>query len=217
MVVVGPVLVPVRLILLLLLLLLHWTLGRIGLAGLSQEEEESLPLSGWRKVCQDLGFGVLNLIVSCLGVVVKTVGHQATHQDAPVLVVAPHSTLVDWLVCGRARASPVAKAELGRAWLVGVAARLAQTVWVERGVATSRQATAETIRRRAKGNGWTQTLVFPEGTNTNGRALIRFRAGAFSSGKPVQPVILRFPNTVDTLTWTWDQDRSFARYDSCKI
>ena len=32
-----------------------------------------------------------------------------------------------------------------------------------------------------------------------------FKPGAFLPGKPVQPVLLRYPNQVDTVTWTWNQ------------
>jgi Acyltransferase len=35
-------------------------------------------------------------------------------------------------------------------------------------------------------------LLFPEGTTTNGRYLLRFRTGSFISGVPVQPIILKY-------------------------
>ena len=63
----------------------------------------------------------------------------------------------------------------------------------------------EEIKKRCLEPGWPQLLIFPEGTNTNGEALVLFRSGAFSTGKPVQPVSVRTPNMVDTVTWTWDQ------------
>ena len=36
-------------------------------------------------------------------------------------------------------------------------------------------------------------LFFPEGTTTNGKALISFKSGAFIPGVPVQPCIVRYP------------------------
>jgi hypothetical protein len=45
-------------------------------------------------------------------------------------------------------------------------------------------------------------------SNPNARtrqALLAFKAGAFFPGKPVQPVLLRYPNATDTVTWTWRQ------------
>ncbi len=38
-----------------------------------------------------------------------------------------------------------------------------------------------------------QLVVFPEGTTTNGKALLRFRTGVFNAGCPVRPVLVKFP------------------------
>ncbi|KTG02749.1 hypothetical protein cypCar_00037235 [Cyprinus carpio] len=46
-------------------------------------------------------------------------------------------------------------------------------------------------------------LMFPEGTTTNGQALIKFKPGAFLAGVPVQPVLLHYPGEPDTVRWTW--------------
>ena len=107
--VVGPVLVPLRLISLIVVFLANWTLARIALTA----APETRPLAGWRRTLQTAGFTGLHLLVTCMGVVVRTSGHQADRGDCPILVVAPHSTLVDWAVCGVARASPVAKVGRG--------------------------------------------------------------------------------------------------------
>ena len=52
---------------------------------------------------------------------------------------------------------------------------------------------------------WPQLLIFPEGSTSNRKALMNFKPGAFIPGKPVQPVLVRYPNRVDTVTWTWNQ------------
>ena len=101
--------------------------------------------------------------------------------------------------------------ELSRIWIAGFIGRLTQAIWVQRGEAESRQMTTETIKRRSSEPGWPQMVIFPEGTNTNGKILIKFKSGAFVSGKPVQPVTITFPNSVDTLTWTWHQNYGFFR------
>merc|ERR1712013_613735 len=63
----------------------------------------------------------------------------------------------------------------------------------------------DTMKERSTdGKGWQQVLIFPEGTCTNRTALITFRLGAFIPGVPVQPVILRYDNCYDTVTWTWE-------------
>ena len=48
---------------------------------------------------------------------------------------------------------------------------------------------------------WAQIFVFPEGTTTNGKVLIRFQTGAFRPGTPVQPLIIKYSNPLVT-TWT---------------
>merc|ERR1712141_252156 len=50
---------------------------------------------------------------------------------------------------------------------------------------------------------WPQVLLFPEGTTTNAKSLIQFKAGSFRAGTPVQPIVIRRDkNKWDTLTWT---------------
>lgn len=49
-----------------------------------------------------------------------------------------------------------------------------------------------------------QVMIFPEGTCTNRSCLITFKSGAFYPGVPVQPVCIRYPNKLDTVTWTWE-------------
>lgn len=49
-----------------------------------------------------------------------------------------------------------------------------------------------------------QIIIFPEGTCTNRSCLITFKPGAFYPGVPVQPVCIRYPNKLDTVTWTWE-------------
>lgn len=69
----------------------------------------------------------------------------------------------------------------------------------------SRQTTIREIIQRANSKeDWPQILIFPEGTCTNRTSLIKFKPGAFYPGVPIQPVLMRYPNKVDTVTWTWE-------------
>jgi len=198
----GPVLLPLRLLALFLVCSVSYGASKIGVACLETTDQ---PLTGWRKCVQRFVFFTVRLAGRCLGVWMVKRGDQASVEDAPVIVVAPHSTILDWLAMGHTRSSPVAKAELSNKIFFGVLGRIIQTVWVDRNAENSRQESARMISRRSYEPGWPQTLIFPEGTNTNGKVLIRFRTGAFATSKPVQPVVFTFPNAVDTLTWTWIQ------------
>lgn len=44
-------------------------------------------------------------------------------------------------------------------------------------------------------------LLFPEGTTTNGRAIISFQLGAFIPGYPIQPVIVHYPHVHFDQSW----------------
>ena len=59
---------------------------------------------------------------------------------------------------------------------------------------------------------WPQILIFLEGVCTNRSCLVTFKLGAFAPGVPVQPVLLRYPNTLDTVTWTW---QGFTGFQTC--
>jgi len=49
------------------------------------------------------------------------------------------------------------------------------------------------VRRGSELGRWPQTLVFPEGTCTNGTAIVQFKQGAFAPGVAVQPVVVHYP------------------------
>ncbi|KAL9705403.1 hypothetical protein quinque_008921 [Culex quinquefasciatus] len=136
-----------------------------------------------------------------LGITIR--GRQARRADAPVLVVSPHSSFLDAVIIYlTGLASPLvrnADANLGK--LIDYA----QPIYVCREDPNSRQNTIKEIIERANSKeDWPQILIFPEGTCTNRTSLIQFKPGAFYPGVPIQPVLVRYPNKVDTVTWTWE-------------
>ncbi|PNI63949.1 LPCAT2 isoform 7, partial [Pan troglodytes] len=118
---------------------------------------------------------------------------------------APHSTFFDGIACIVAGLpSMVSRNENAQVPLIGRLLRAVQPVLVSRVDPDSRKNTInEIIKRTTSGGEWPQILVFPEGTCTNRSCLITFKPGAFIPGVPVQPVLLRYPNKLDTVTWTW--------------
>jgi len=98
----------------------------------------------------------------------------------------------------------VAKAETSTIPFWGSLISYTQPVLVHRSDTNSRQNTIKQISERSEGTGWQQVLIFPEGTCTNRSCLITFRLGAFIPGVAVQPVVLRYDNMIDTVTWTWE-------------
>jgi len=90
--------------------------------------------------------------------------------------------------------------------LLGKCIKFAQSLFVCREDPQSRQKTVKKIIERAQDpRDWPQLMIFPEGSTSNRKALMSFKPGAFVPGKPVQPILIRYTNEVDTVTWTWNQ------------
>jgi 1-acyl-sn-glycerol-3-phosphate acyltransferase len=111
------------------------------------------------------------------------------------LVVANHRSTADILVLLRAFGGRiVSRADLARWPLIGVAARVAGTVFVDRADAASGARTVRAIGRRLSDR--QAVIVFPEGTTYPGDDVRPFRAGAFvaalRSGADVVPVGLAY-------------------------
>ncbi|KAJ0054850.1 hypothetical protein NL108_006281, partial [Boleophthalmus pectinirostris] len=135
---------------------------------------------------------------------VKVKGQKADPSEAPILVMAPHSAYFDAIPVSENLCTFVTK-EMGREvpiWKSII--EYVRPVYVLRGDQDSRKRTVEEIKRRVtSGESWPQLMIFPEGTCTNRLGLISFKAGSFIPGLPVQPVVLRYPNSLDTVSWVW--------------
>ena len=140
-------------------------------------------------------------------------GSIAPVNEAPIIIGAPHSTCFDGIVC-QSGMEPTSTVSVGddKVPILGKVLKLYQFIFVNRSDPQSRETTKSEINRRADCNNhtdinerWSHLMVFPEGMCSNRKALLPFKPGAFIPGKPVQPAILRWPNRIDTVTWTWGQ------------
>ncbi|XP_015609932.1 lysophosphatidylcholine acyltransferase isoform X1 [Cephus cinctus] len=200
-------LLPLRLAAITALVIMAWLLACLGLHGLSEEDLRRAPLTGWRRDMRVLVCWVMRALFICGGFHhLKVKGERAPPKDAPVLALAPHSSFFDALpVVYLGGPSIVAKAETGSIPFFGKLINYTQPVYVWREDPNSRQNTIkEIIERATSKEDWPQVMIFPEGTCTNRSCLITFKSGAFYPGVPVQPVCIRYPNKLDTVTWTWE-------------
>ncbi|XP_056216488.1 lysophosphatidylcholine acyltransferase 2 isoform X3 [Falco biarmicus] len=140
-----------------------------------------------------------------MGFQVKVKGKVANLLEAPIFVAAPHSSFFDAIITAlTGMPSVVSRAENLSTPVFGTILSSLQPVAVSRQDPDSRKNTVTEITKRALSGGqWPQILIFPEGTCTNRSCLITFKQGAFVPQVPVQPVLLRYPNKLDTVTWTW--------------
>jgi len=136
-------------------------------------------------------------------------GRQCAREEAPLLVVAPHSSFFDAIaIFCSGFPMFVSREENRHLWFVGRCIEFSQAILVSREAPESRQQAASAIRDRVcSPEAWPQTIIFPEGTCTNRTALMQFKPGAFLPGVAVQPVAIRYwvSRGQDTITWTWDQ------------
>ncbi|KAF3828749.1 hypothetical protein GH733_004655 [Mirounga leonina] len=213
---------PIRLLLIVTMMLLAWPFTFFATLGSSDREPEQPPAT-WRKVVDFLLKAIMRTMWFSGGFHwVVTKGQQASPSEATILTLAPHSSYFDAIAVTLTMSSIVMKAESRDIPIWGILLRqmpwfptkappplpalikYIRPVFVSRSDQDSRRKTVEEIRRRAQSNGkWPQIMIFPEGTCTNRTCLITFKPGAFIPGVPVQPVALRYPNKLDTITWTW--------------
>jgi 1-acyl-sn-glycerol-3-phosphate acyltransferase len=126
-----------------------------------------------------------------------------------VLLVANHISWIDIFVINAAMPSSFVSKEEVRRWpVIGWLATKNDTVFLRRGSRGHARVVNEQVDALlARGK---HVAVFPEGTTTDGRALLHFHAAliqpALAAGRPVLPVALSY--------WETNGERSLApRYD----
>ena len=205
-------LIPIRVVLILITLLIADLVATLALCNLSEEMKNKKPIAPhWRKLAQQIAAFLGRTSVRCCGFSVTVKGKMASAYEAPVLVAAPHSGFFDAFVLFWSKTPYLVSREENRKLpVLGKCIELSQSINVKREDPNSRQNTVEEIIRRTNlhnhpnpSERWPQLLIFPEGSTSNRKALMSFKPGAFYPGKPVQPVLVRYPNKIDTVTWTW--------------
>lgn len=133
-------------------------------------------------------------------------GTRASRNEAPILLVMPHSSFLDTaLVTILHCPGLVVRDFTAKAPFFGDLIRYTQPLFVNSENPDSRRQISEAIRQRVRSEkNFEQLMLFPEGGCGNRKALLQFKLGAFSPGVSVQPVFVRYRNNLDTITWTWE-------------
>ena len=219
MITIGVTLVPVRVLCSFLSLVIAWMVASIGLIGM----ERSKPVTGWRKQLQKLVGFLGRTSMFCIGFhYVKQTGRQCSKDEAPVLVVAPHSSFFDALAIFCTGFPYFVNREENKSIpFVGKCIEFNQAIFVSREDPNSRHNTVEEISRRTQSKDpWSQFVIYPEGATSNRKAVLHFKPGGFIPGVTVQPVLMKYPNHHDTISWTWDQPHGVALcilYTVCQL
>jgi len=123
-------------------------------------------------------------------------GYGSSDMKQTPLIVANHMCYLDGMVLAAFFGAPKVLAMEGtlKTPLIGHFAEEIGVIEVNRTDKASRTATMEAIVDHVKQ--WTPgsrpLLLFPEGTTSNGDAILQFKKGAFVPGAPVRPVVLTY-------------------------
>ena len=128
--------------------------------------------------------------------------------------MTPHSTFFGTVTCVRVTLSGLCKSKRTDP-MAGKFVPSPQPVLVTRKDPNSRKTPRDEILKLVTSKTeWPQILVFLEGGCTHCTCLVTVRLRAFSLGVPVQPVLLRYPDTLDMVTRTWQE---FTGFQPCML
>ncbi|CAM6085757.1 unnamed protein product [Calypogeia fissa] len=193
-----PVLV-LRILLVLVVLFVGLILTSISLAGYRQALR---PFPQWRRHMMFSTRLCARALLFCFGFHwIRRTGRPVPREVAPI-VVSNHVSFIDpifyfWELL------PILVSSTSHddLFLVGSIIRAMQVITVDRLSPESRKQAAIEIKKKASNDEYPRVLLFPEGTTTNGRALISYKLGAFRPGLAVQPVVVRYPFVHFDISW----------------
>ncbi|RDD47173.1 Lysophosphatidylcholine acyltransferase 2 [Trichoplax sp. H2] len=166
---VGIFLLPFRLLLLIFCVLLAALLSSCGLCCQSGGDNDE-PLGGCAKAMKGPVRILVRIILFAFGFHwVKVKGKIARPEEAPLIVLAPHTSFMDIFMLSTVRlVSGVSRKENKSIPIIGSILALCDPIYVSRTNADSRKRTVELIKQRAYHPGkWPQTMIFPEGKRLN--------------------------------------------------
>lgn len=130
---------------------------------------------------------------------------QEKNGKAPI-IVCNHVSWVDTICMMASSFCPsfLAKEEISHMPIVGFVAKTLQALFVDRDSRSDKDLILQKIGERCKvyktSKNIPQLLIFPEGTNTNGKSIISFKRGAFNNKDLLQIICLEYPYSEFNLT-----------------
>ncbi len=202
-------LLPIRLIVAVVFILAAGAVAVVATTGVKMESNpvKQKPLPAWRRTIIAYCLSPLvRCLLFCFGYYwIPTKGKPASCKDAP-MVVANHTSFLDPIyLCGAIFPMAVGAREHVTVPVIGNVVKAMQCVCVDRKRKESRMEVKDAIVKRcdesSKKGTWPRMLIFPEGTCTNGMALVTFKPGPFLPGLPVQPVLITYPSPGFDPSW----------------
>lgn len=223
---VGLTLFPLRLVLLICVVLAVIVWARLVMIGMPLVEDRGCwmhkkPLPCWRsRLAVPIRY-LFRIFLWCHGLLwIKVTDHRKHRLIDPNIVVAgPHVTMFDMFVmmCIFPDAGFLGQAAVVKNPLLLPMATITQGLYIDLQNKGGRRSCKEAVAMRASPD-WQggKLIIFPEGTITNGQQLVQFRAGAFSPGTPLLPVLLRYPWQSFDVSWV-GQNRDYLWAVRCAL
>eukprot|EP01059_Diplonema_ambulator_P013544 TRINITY_DN2405_c0_g1_i1.p1 TRINITY_DN2405_c0_g1~~TRINITY_DN2405_c0_g1_i1.p1 ORF type:complete len:553 (+),score=136.43 TRINITY_DN2405_c0_g1_i1:88-1746(+) len=198
----GAFLVPIRFVGIASLLMFVSACGFIVGAGRSAAEKQSRPLTGWRKHLMAVSSKIAARgVLACVGFYhIQVIGKP---DPTAKIIIGNHRGPFEAIYLMAEHNCCMVSAIENRFPMVKHAMDGLQFIFVERSNKKDKNSVIDVIKSRASQPGWPAVAMFPEGTTTNGKALINFKRGAFMPGVPVQPVAFEFPNSDVDIDPSW--------------
>ena len=192
---------PLRLLIFCPSIAIAWILDAVAQTGHYIDDE---PMANWRvRIVNWSSYFWKVWLFSLSFHKIKVEGFPANRNEAPICVVN-HTTFIDvFIMYACKRFMFVGKKEVTKIPFGREIFRAGQTILVDRTDKESSKRAKEAIRSRvthkvedgSNAPEWPTLVVFPEGTCTNGTALITFKKGPFIAGVPVQPITIKYHRT----------------------
>lgn len=210
-IIVGFTLFPIRILVFIPLVLFLWALARLIVIGFPLEADRGCymhkkPLSGIRYCLATPIPYLFRIFLWCMGFwSISVVDHREdTSVNPNIIVIGPHVTMFDMFVMMYVypRSGFLGQHAVVKIPILNSLGTVTQGMFIDLGDKESKFSCKEGIAARASPD-WKggKLHIFPEGTITNGKQLVQFKAGAFTPGLPVQPVILRYPFEHFDISW----------------
>lgn len=148
---------------------------------------------------------ILLFIMGFYSIKIKGDPSLASNGKKANIIVCNHTSWLDILVLmGVSNGIPgfVAKHETKKIPMIGYKSIIWQCLYVEnRSQGSSGNNVSNQIVERSKRDDMPSIVIFPEGTTTNGKYLLKFKTGAFIGGQPVKPCSITYPAKNFSPTW----------------
>ncbi|CAB4066203.1 LPCAT1_2 [Lepeophtheirus salmonis] len=165
---------PLRVLSVLIFVILYWMAASVTLLGKTES-----PMVGWRKKVKWIGVLFGRIAFRCMGLFPIIKGEP--NPEAPVFVLAPHSSFFDAFVVFWLGEIPsiVNRYENQNIPFIGKCIRMTESIFVTREAANSRQQTMQEIIYRVKNPAWPKVGPFPRRVHFQQESFNAFQKGCF--------------------------------------